>query len=375
MRKRKGLVQKIMQRSIGNKIISRKKASGNVLSRLLAIGFVLLLTLSLAALPIAAETPKMLCPGGMPFGIRFMTDGVFVVGFCDVSENGTVYSPAKDAGLKENDRIVKCNGEDIQNAEAFTSAVEASEGKCLSLEIRRGNETLCISVTPKRSDLDNKYKSGMWIRDSGAGIGTVTFVDPDSYLFAGLGHGICNSSRGDLIPMTRGTIFDVTVSEVVRGKAGTPGELKGYFTADKLGTLLGNTDLGMFGALTEMPEKMVCDGRCKPIPVGEKDEVKAGKATIYSTLDENGIGEYEVELSDIHSEAEGGKCFTVKVTDPRLLEKSGGIVQGMSGSPIIQDGKLVGAVTHVMINDPTVGYGIFIENMLNASNIPMAKAS
>ena len=369
------MVQKIMQRSIGNKYISRKKASGNVILRLLVIGFVLLLTLSLAVLPIAAETPKMLCPGGMPFGIRFMTDGVFVVGFCDVTENGTAYSPAKDAGLRENDRIVKCNGEAVQSAEAFTNAVEASGGKSLSIEIRRGNETLTLSVTPKKSDLDAKYKSGMWIRDSGAGIGTVTYVDPDSCLFAGLGHGICNSPHGDLVPMTRGTIFDVTVSEAARGKPGTPGELKGYFTAEKLGTLLSNTDVGMFGALTEIPEKMKCDERCKPIPIAEKKEVTAGSATIYSTLDENGIGEYEVKLSDIHPDADGGKCFTVKVTDPRLLEKSGGIVQGMSGSPIIQNGKLVGAVTHVLINDPTTGYGIFIENMLNAAQMPMAKAS
>ena len=343
---------------------SKEKASEKLLRRLLAIGFVLILTLSLAALPIAAKAPETLCPGGIPFGIRFVTDGIFVVGFSDVTENGTSYSPAKEAGLHENDCIVKCNEKGVKSAEEFTALVESSEGKPITLEVKRGKESLALTVTPRRSDLDQKYKSGMWIRDSGAGIGTVTFVDPESCLFGGLGHGICNSGNGDLVPMTRGTIFDVNVSDVVKGKQGTPGEIKGYFTSEKLGTLLGNTDLGMFGAVTEMPEKMQSDPHCKPLPIGKRNEISDGKATIYSTLDENGIREYEVELSDIRRDAAGGKCFTVKITDERLLKKSGGIVQGMSGSPIIQNGKLVGAVTHVLINDPTTGYGIFIENML-----------
>jgi stage IV sporulation protein B len=162
---------------------------------------------------------------------------------------------------------------------------------------------------------------------------------------------------------------------VVRGKPGTPGEIKGYFTSEKLGSLIENTELGMFGALTGIPEAMASDERCRAIPIARRGEVTEGKATIYSTLDENGIAEYEIELSEIRRNATAGKCFSVKVTDPRLIEKSGGIVQGMSGSPIIQNGKLVGAVTHVLINDPTTGYGIFIENMLNAADIPMAKAS
>ena len=374
-RKRKGLVQTIMQRSIGMKHSNKEKASEKLLRRLLATTFVLLFTLSLAALPTAAKAPETLCPGGIPFGIRFMTDGIYVVGFSDVNENGASYSPAKEAGIRENDCIVKCNEQEVKSAEEFTSFVEGSDGKPITLCVKRGKEALTITIMPRKSDLDQKYKSGMWIRDSGAGIGTVTFVDPESYLFGGLGHGICNNGNGDLVSMTRGTIFDVNVSDVIKGKQGAPGEIKGYFTPKKIGTLLDNTDLGMFGAVTEMPDKMQNDPHCKPIPIGKRNEITEGKATIYSTLDENGITEYEIELTDIRRDTVGGKCFTVKITDERLLKKSGGIIQGMSGSPIIQNGKLVGAVTHVLINDPTTGYGIFIENMLNAANIPMAKAS
>lgn len=345
-------------------------------ARLLALGLTLILAVSLFSVTVAAEEHgQMLCPGGIPFGIRFTTDGIMVVGFCDVTENGETFSPAKDAGLRENDRIVSCNGAPLESAEDLTKTVSASNGSDVTLGVCRGDETLSVTVRPRKSDADGRYKSGMWIRDGGAGIGTVTYVSPDGRFFAGLGHGICSGERGELIPMERGTIFSVKIGDVVRGKQGAPGELKGYFTAEKLGTLLDNTELGMFGALTGMPEAMANDERCRPIPIATREEVTEGRATIYATLDENGAAEYEVSLSDIRRDAAGGKCFTVKVTDPRLLEKSGGIVQGMSGSPIIQNGKLVGAVTHVLINDPTTGYGIFIENMLNAANIPMKKAS
>ena len=365
-----------MQRSKRNNRISLSRKIERARKLTLIPTVLLLLTLLLSPVAVsAAENVPMLCPGGIPFGIRFSTDGILVVGFCDVTENGITSSPAKDAGLMENDLIRSCNGKRPESAEEFTEAIASSNGKTIELEVKRGEKTLKIPITPRKSDADGKYKSGMWIRDGGAGIGTVTFVSPDSFLFAGLGHGICNGDRGDLVPMSHGTLFSVNVSDVVRGKQGTPGEIKGYFTSEKLGSLIENTELGMFGALTGMPEAMASDERCRAIPIARRDEVTEGKATIYSTLDENGIAEYEIELSEIRRDATAGKCFSVKITDPRLIEKSGGIVQGMSGSPIIQNGKLVGAVTHVLINDPTSGYGIFIENMLAAAEMPMEKAS
>jgi stage IV sporulation protein B len=206
----------------------------------------------------------------------------------------------------------------------------------------------------------------MWIKDSATGIGTVTFVHPETGEFGALGHGVCDEG-GVLLPLSRGVVTDAVISEIQKGKKGTPGELHGYLKPGKTGALTQNSNCGVFGAFATPPAG-------EALPVGTRGELKTGKATLRTMLDGACPADYEIEIVQIHDKSEN-KSFTVRVTDARLLSKTGGIVQGMSGSPIIQDGKLVGAVTHVMINDPTVGYGIFIENMLNAANIPMAKAA
>ncbi len=229
----------------------------------------------------------------------------------------------------------------------------------MTLRVLRGEETLQLSVTPVLSASEGIYKTGVWVRDSGAGIGTVSFILPESGYFVGLGHGICDADTGDLMKIGRGNIVDVTVSGITKGLSGTPGELRGFFNAGKTGMLLGNDECGVYGIFSTPPANMG-----EPIPLGLRGDLKEGEATIYCTLDNNKREEFKVEISSINRAATGGKCFSVKVTDERLLEKTGGIVQGMSGSPIIQNGKLVGAVTHVMIGDPTMGYGIFAENML-----------
>ena len=312
-----------------------------------------------------------LYPGGMPFGIKFATDGVMIVGFCDVVSRAGTTNPSSAAGLKINDMIKKINGKAVTSSAELTRAVEESGGKPLAVEYTRGKKSYTTTLTPAYSEAEGKYKTGVYVRDGGAGIGTVTFICPDTYSFGGLGHGICDASSGEIVAMTRGSVVDVTISGVVKGEVGTPGEVKGYFSSGKVGTLLGNTECGVYGVFAGKPAAVTGD----PIPVGYKDELKAGKAYILSTLDSGSAKKYEIEISNINKDATGNKCFTIKVTDPALIEKSGGIVQGMSGSPIIQNGKLIGAVTHVMINDPTTGYGIFIENMLNAAEMPMQNAA
>ena len=178
--------------------------------------------------------------------------------------------------------------------------------------------------------------------------------------FGGLGHGICESDTGELTQIINGSVLGVTLNGIVKGQRGNPGELKGYFNSSKIGAIYKNTDVGVFGVLAQIPDVI----KGKTYSIGLKSELKEGKATVICTLDDNVRREYDIEISNINRNADGNKCFSVKITDSRLLSATGGIVQGMSGSPIIQNGKLVGAVTHVLINDPMSGYGIFIENML-----------
>ena len=302
-----------------------------------------------------------LIPGGIPFGVKFTTNGILVVGFCDVDSDKGKINPAYNAGLRTGDIILKLNDHTVRDAATLGILMEENGGHPFTVTFLREEKEQSVTVTPAYSVSEGKYKSGIWIRDGGAGIGTVTFIDPESGMFAGLGHGICDGDTGQLIPMDRGTVIDVTISGIVRGQAGSPGEVKGHFNHNKLGSVFGNTDCGVFGLLTDIPA--ACG---KAIPVAARGEIHDGKAELLCSLDTGIVSSYSVTISAIHRDATSNKCFTVTVTDPALIEKTGGIIQGMSGSPIIQNGKLVGAVTHVLVNDPCRGYGIFIENMLKS---------
>ena len=306
---------------------------------------------------------KKLYPGGIPFGIKFITEGVLIVGFCDLKNGSSTVNPSNAAGLKIGDRILSVNSKPLQSAEELTKIVEQSNGKPLEIiYTREGNEKKTV-LTPIFSESEGSYKTGIYVKDSGAGIGTVSYIDPETLEFGGLGHGICEGESGALIPISKGSVVDVNINGIKKGAVGTPGELRGYFSSGRVGSLLINNDCGVFGAFAKTPSGLPSE----PLSIGLKENLKDGKAYIYTTLDGCVPKQYEIEISNIKLNETHGKCFTVKVTDKALLEKTGGIVQGMSGSPIIQNGKLVGAVTHVLINDPTTGYGIFIENMLNAS--------
>ena len=308
----------------------------------------------------ASVSDVRLLPGGMPFGVKFSTEGVLVVGFCDIDAEGGTVNPAYAAGLRVRDVITSVNGKQVADAAQFGSMVSGAGNQALTLTYTRGGKSHTATLTPARSVSENRYKTGLWVRDSGAGIGTVTYIVPSTGAFGGLGHGICDGESGTLVSMTRGVVSDVTVSGVQKGVSGKPGELKGYFGAEKTGTLLKNTDCGVFGVFSHIPT-------CSPmqaLPIATPAEVKEGEAYIFCTLDGGKPCKYSVTISQIDRSATGPKCFTVKVTDPALIARTGGIVQGMSGSPIVQNGKLIGAVTHVLINDPTTGYGIFITNML-----------
>ncbi len=310
-------------------------------------------------LPAAASGERQVIPGGMPFGVKFYTEGVLVVGFGGGDSDSIKKSPAFSAGLRKNDIIISVDGKPLASAAALVTYIEESGGRELCLTARRGEALVDIHLTPE-SDSDGVYKAGLWVRDSGAGIGTVTYILPESGAFGGLGHGICDPDTGKPMPMGRGIAVGVNISGVVKGRVGDPGEIHGSFNGKKLGAVVKNCESGIFGLFSTVPEQT----KYKSLPIGSRNTVKEGRATLLCTLDEHGIREYEIELFSVDTEGAGNRSFSVRITDPKLIEQTGGIVQGMSGSPIIQDGHLIGALTHVMISDPCLGYGIFIENML-----------
>ena len=280
------------------------------------------LTLALTLTPTAAA--DRLIPGGMPFGVKLCCEGVLVVGVGEVETGSGMKSPAKDAGIRVRDVIVGINGSSVASADDVVSAVAESAGEALSFDLKRGEEVLTVEVLPVESS-EKKLRTGIWVRDSSAGIGTVTFIDPATGAFAGLGHGICDSDTGELMPLRRGVVVDVTISGVIKGQVGAPGELRGYFSSGKTGSLIGNTECGVFGVFSRLPAEAEGSG----MPVASDSEIEEGEAELFCTLDSEGRKRYKVKLSDIDRSGRDVKNFVVTVTDPKLLEKTGGIVQGM----------------------------------------------
>ena len=303
----------------------------------------------------AAEvTPRTVIPVGHTVGIKLFARGVMVV---KLPEDDT---PARECGLKTGDVIVKCGGVSVTSTEQFQSLLQKTGGDATDLQIRRGGEDVTLSVSPERNE-KGVCCIGAWIRDSMAGIGTVTYVDPAANTFAALGHGITDTDTAQLMPFASGSILPSTVKAVKRGQAGAAGELRGDFDLEtELGQLYANTNCGIFGTLSE--EHGSLEGQAVPVGTAE-----AGPAVIRSNIRGDEVEEFDIEITRVLENAADGRQLVLSVTDPELIEVTGGIVQGMSGSPILQNGKLVGAVTHVLLNDATKGYGIFIETMLNAS--------
>lgn len=310
-------------------------------------------------LPEGENKATKVIPGGMPFGVKLDVGGVLVVRLSDPSESQK-NCPAADAGIKVGDVIESVDGQSISSVEDFTAAIDASKGKTLKIGLVRDERRMTLSLTPVPVDDGTHYKAGVWVRDRASGIGTITFITENDHRFAGLGHGICDPDSGALIPMSKASVYFASIGAVRKGKNGSPGELRGYFNGSKCGALLSNTDCGTFGLISTMPEGNVHEA----VEIADSDEVTCGEAYILCTVDGCKVGKYSVKISKIVDRGRDVKNFVIEVTDKELLEKTGGIVRGMSGSPIIKDGKLVGAITHVFVSDCKKGYGIFAENML-----------
>ena len=306
-----------------------------------------------AGLPVTGWAAELLIPVGKVIGLQLQDDTVTVAAFDDV-----LGSTARESGLQIGDEILKINETDIYTAEDVRQALKNC-GDSLRVTVRRGSRTHDLLLQPRQTAAGPRL--GVYLRQGIAGIGTVTWYDPETGKFAALGHGV-SDGRGMLLNMTQGFAYEAKVIDIRRGRSGDPGQLKGDpDTSFVFGELSRNTSQGVFGTTK-------AGWRGQPLPVAAFSEIQTGSAAIRSTISGESVQEYSVEILKIYpKDRADGRNFLLRVTDPNLLSATGGIVQGMSGSPIIQDGRLVGAVTHVLVNDPTMGYGIFIENMLEAA--------
>jgi len=325
--------------------------------------FSLLGLLPVKNIQVQVQPERILVPGGQAIGVALQTSGVLVVGTSDLS-GGQEPNPARQAGIKPGDLIHTVNGDQIESATHLALVVNENGAKPLRIGVERQDQHLNFDVQPAIDRLDGNYRLGIWVRDSTAGVGTLSFYDPKDGSFGALGHAITDIDTGMALTVAEGQILQAQVVDVQRGERGTPGELKGSFLKDKiiLGSITKNNVFGIYGAMGKPIEASLYP---QGLPVGARSMVHPGKATILSTVEGGQTREYEIEIVRCTPQNKAAqKGIVIKVTDPQLLSKTGGIVQGMSGSPILQDGCIVGVVTHVYVNDPTHGYGMYIDWML-----------
>lgn len=299
---------------------------------------------------------------GEAFGIKLYTDGVIVVGTKDVELDGKTVNPAKEAGICVGDVIISINGINVYSSDDVIDAINNNNGLDYRIKVKRDGRYKNFTLKPVYSNKEGCYKAGMWVRDSTAGIGTVTFYNKQSGMFAALGHQINDVDTNEIMPLLEGEAVGATVTGVQSGNKNTAGSLCCRFEDYTVGRLMENTSCGIYGSYTSVSDKT------KEYTVAAAQEVKKGSAQIISTVDGNSPQAYDIEIVKVNYKGDGEKDIVFKVKDDKLIEKTGGIVQGMSGSPIIQNNKLVGAVTHVIVDNPKKGYGIFAQTMYEKSN-------
>ncbi len=324
------------------------------------MGIIPLKTVAVKAMPY-----QKLIPCGEVVGIKVDTTGVMVLGVGEFEAEKQMVSPCKGI-IEVGDMIVACNGRAIENKESLRDSIESCKSGELLLELSHKGEKREVKVKPIYSKLENEYKLGLWIKDSTQGIGTITYINPENGHFGALGHGITDNHTHMLTPVRTGEIMEVAITGIKKGQKGTPGEVSGVIDYDEesqLGHISINSAIGIYG---EVNKDYLNLKKNDALPIAFQDEVHEGKASIMLDLSKQGVKEYEVEIQKVSKYSnEPSKGMVIRIVDPELLALTNGIIQGMSGSPILQDGKIIGAVTHVFVHDPTRGYGIFIENMIN----------
>ena len=306
-------------------------------------------------------------PVGSIAGVKLYTSGVLVVGMSEIEgEDDKKYKPYENTGIEEGDTITKINDETINSTDELIEKVNNSNGSEIKIEYIHDEKTKECSITPVKTDAE-EYKLGLWVRDSAAGVGTVTFYEPSTRKFGALGHGITDIDTGDLLNIASGEFVTAKILNIKKGEDGNPGKIQGTVDEQEtIGEISKNTEFGIYGTLANISNLNI--DASKEMEVALRDEIQLGKATILCSLDNNKVEEYEIEIEKIYKENNyNNKSMEIKITDERLIEKTGGIIQGMSGSPIIQNGKFVGAVTHVLVDSATEGYAIFGDLMIKQS--------
>ena len=343
--------------TVGTDIAASADKNGKDKMQLMLYGVI-----PIKAVTVQQKEAPMLTPLGQPFGLKILTEGAIVTDFGMVDGTSGKDSPAEKSGIKTGDIIISVNGVKINSAKELLDALQKRPECALLTVIRQGKE-ITLEAVPEKSRQDGLYKLGMWTKDSCAGIGTLTYYNSADGSYGGLGHSVCDSDTGQLLPLASGEVVPVCISRVIKGCSGSPGELCGSFLSDrKMGNILLNSQCGIFGTLERSPSEK------EPIPMAFKQEAQIGEAVIYTTLNGTEPEEYDILIEKINFNADSDvKNMVIRITDSRLLAEAGGIAQGMSGSPIIQNGKLVGAVTHVFVNEINRGYAIFAENMYRAA--------
>lgn len=299
---------------------------------------------------------------GHSFGIKLYTDGVMVVGTKDITVNGKTVNPSEEAGVSVGDIIVSINGEKVYSSDRVSEILNDNNGKAFRIRINRNGEYRDLSLEPVYVDSEGAYKAGMWVRDSTAGIGTITFFNPSNSSVAALGHPITDVDTGEIMPILDGQAVETTVTSVTRSTSSETGSICCDFSNKEIGELSKNTTHGIYGSYTDKTDL----SKCCEYEVALPQEVQKGFCQIITTVDENGPKVYSAEITKINQN-DDEKNMVIKITDEELIKITGGIVQGMSGSPIIQNGKLIGAITHVIVNNPLKGYAVFAQTMLEIS--------
>ncbi len=306
-------------------------------------------------------------PVGNIAGVKLYTNGVLVVGMSEIEGyDNKKYKPYENKGIKEGDTIVKIDEKLINSTEDLIETVNNSQGRDIKVQYIHQEETKECSISPVKTS-SSQYKLGLWVRDSAAGVGTVSFYEPTSKTFGALGHGITDIDTNELINIASGEFVTTRILNITKGESGNPGKIQGTVeNQTNIGKIYKNSKFGIYGKVDNISSLNI--DMSKEMEVALREEIKTGKATILCSLDNQQPQEYEIEIEKINKENNyDNKSMQIKITDQKLLEKTGGIIQGMSGSPVIQNGKFVGAVTHVLVNDPTKGYAVFGDIMLKQS--------